>query len=130
MLVLLHAMLIECLDFDCHEAQSSFAEFRWIHSLDAVVPMVKCKFYLLELKQICYPRSKLIERQRLSKRAFGWIVLAEAPSLDNLVRRYRMLSLTAAERLGLTSSQKPGSSHSATHFEYYSREEPLPVVGC
>ncbi|VDP92812.1 unnamed protein product [Echinostoma caproni] len=69
-----------------------------------------------KLKQICYPRSKLIEHQRLSKRAFGWIILAEAPNLDQLIRRHRMLSLTTAERLGLTPSPEPCSSHANNRF--------------
>ncbi|CAL8071533.1 unnamed protein product [Calicophoron daubneyi] len=63
-----------------------------------------------KLKQVCYPRNRLVEISRLARRAFGWIILAQAPNLISLVRRHRLLSVTRAETLGLSSPPGAGAS--------------------
>ncbi|KAF8566619.1 hypothetical protein P879_04991 [Paragonimus westermani] len=81
-----------------------------------------------KLKQVCYPQSRLIEVQRLAKRAFGWVLLARAPDLRNLVRRHRLLSLTTAERLGLSAGGgSPTEDNELVYAEDYS-PDPLVVV--
>ncbi|KAF7244776.1 hypothetical protein EG68_06481 [Paragonimus skrjabini miyazakii] len=81
-----------------------------------------------KLKQVCYPQSRLIEVRRLAKRAFGWVLLARAPDLRNLVRRHRLLSLTAAERLGLLAGGgNPTEDSELVYTEDYS-SDPLVVV--
>ncbi|CAH8669006.1 unnamed protein product [Dicrocoelium dendriticum] len=71
-----------------------------------------------KLKQMCYPRNRLVEVKRLAKRSFGWVVLAHAPDMHHLMRRHRMLSVTSADWLGLSSANDQQATTDVPQGDY------------
>ncbi|TGZ69780.1 hypothetical protein CRM22_003542 [Opisthorchis felineus] len=107
------------------------ADLGWNVTLEKLFNMASMTHLLHpKLKQVCYPRNKLVELQRLAKRAFGWIILANAPNLHNLVRRHRLLSVTSAEQLGLgvASDRDNADQGSADSTSEEFAQNPLVVI--